>query len=460
MQYYLEVSQMGVKDSMTTFFVKQIADYLAKDPEQNADRMFNIARKLTKNPQHLEQIGQVQEAITKDGNWKEYYHRIMRELDPKVRNTFIINYFVKSCLIGVPMQHENAAKIGASVPWAILIDPTDRCNLRCTGCWAGEYEKKNDLSDELLDRVVGEARDLGIYAIVLSGGEPMTRQNTIFKLARKYDDMVFLAFTNATLITEETVKNMKDCANFTVAISLEGLKESTDQRRGEGTYDKVMHAMDLLREGGIPFGVSTCYTRYNVEEVGSDEYVQTLIDKGAYFNWYFTYVPVGKDADISMMATPEQREYMFHRVDELRRTKDLFLIDFWNDGIYSGGCIAGGRRYLHINAAGEVEPCAFIHYAVDNIKEKSLKECLTSDLMKAYQKRQPFNENLLLPCPLIDNPHKLVEIVEESNAHFTQSNEDGLYEIAKNLKPYSEEWGKRADKLLEKKAEETAATKA
>ena len=103
---------MGVKDSMTTFFVKQIADYLAKDPEQNADRMFNIARKLTKNPQHLEQIGQVQEAITKDGNWKEYYHRIMRELDPKVRNTFIINYFVKSCLIGVPMQHENAAKIG------------------------------------------------------------------------------------------------------------------------------------------------------------------------------------------------------------------------------------------------------------------------------------------------------------------------------------------------------------
>ena len=288
----------------------------------------------------------------------------------------------------------------------------------------------------------------------------MTRQNTIFKLARKYDDMVFLAFTNATLITEETVKNMKDCANFTVAISLEGLKESTDQRRGEGTYDKVMHAMDLLREGGIPFGVSTCYTRYNVEEVGSDEYVQTLIDKGAYFNWYFTYVPVGKDADISMMATPEQREYMFHRVDELRRTKDLFLIDFWNDGIYSGGCIAGGRRYLHINAAGDVEPCAFIHYAVDNIKEKSLKEWLTADLMKAYQKRQPFNENLLLPCPLIDNPHKLVEIVEESNAHFTQSNEDGLYEIAKNLKPDSEEWGKRADKLLEKKAEETAATKA
>lgn len=449
---------MGIKDSMTSFMVKEIADYLAKDPEKNADRLFGIAKRLTKNQQHLEQMDAVQEAISRDGNWKDYYHRIMRELDPKVRNTFIINYFVKSCLLGVPKEKETAEKLGVGVPWAILIDPTDRCNLRCTGCWAGEYTKKNDLSDELLDRVVGEARDLGIYTIVLSGGEPMTRQNTIFKLARKYNDMIFLAFTNATLITEETVKNMQEVSNFTVAISLEGLEGSTDKRRGAGTFAKVMQAMDLLKEAGIPFGVSTCYTHYNVEEVGSDEYIQTLIDKGAYFNWYFTYVPVGKDADLSLMATPEQREYMYHRVNKLRATKDLFLIDFWNDGVYSNGCIAGGRRYLHINAAGEVEPCAFIHYAVDNIKEKSLEECLKSDLMRAYQKRQPFNENLLLPCPLIDNPHKLVEIVEESGAHFTQTNADGLHELAKRLTPYSEEWFSRAEKLLGKEKETVKQT--
>lgn len=449
---------MGVKDSMTTLMVREITEYLAKDPEANSKKLFSIARRLTKDKQHQLQIDQVEEAITRDGNWKDYFHRILKDLDPHVRNTIIINYLVKATLLGVPKQHDMAEKIGASVPWAILIDPTDRCNLRCTGCWAGEYTKKNDLSDELLDRVVGEARDLGIYFIVLSGGEPLTRQNTIFKLARKYKDMCFLAFTNGTLITEETVKNMKEVGNFTVAFSLEGFKDSTDKRRGEGTFDKVMHAMSLMKEAGIPFGSSTCYTRYNIDEVGSDEYIQMLIDNGAYFNWYFTYVPVGKDADTTLMATPEQREHMFHRVNSLRGNKDLFIIDFWNDGIYSGGCIAGGRRYLHINAAGEVEPCAFIHYSVDNIKDKSLKECLQSDLMKAYQKRQPFNENLLLPCPLIDNPHKLVEIVKESGAHFTQANEDGLEELAERLKPYSAEWGERADRLLNKKETTTAAS--
>ena len=43
-------------------------------------------------------------------------------------------------------------------------------------------------------------------------------------------------------------------------------------------------------------------------------------------------------------------------------------MDFWNDGIYTKGCIPGGKRYFHINARGDAEPCAFVHFAVDNVK--------------------------------------------------------------------------------------------
>ena len=51
---------------------------------------------------------------------------------------------------------------------------------------------------------------------------------------------------------------------------------------------------------------------------------------------------------------------MYEQVRKFRQTKPIFTMDFWNDGEYAGGCIAGGRRYLHINAGGDVDPCVFI----------------------------------------------------------------------------------------------------
>ena len=107
-------------------------------------------------------------------------------------------------------------------------------------------------------------------------------------------------------------------------------------------------------------------------------------------------------------------------MQEFRSCKDIFLIDFWNDGEYVNGCIAGGRSYLHINAHGDVEPCAFIHYADTNIREATLLEALQSPLFKQYRQHQPFNENPLRPCPLLDNPDALLNMVKASGAYSTQ----------------------------------------
>ena len=292
-----------------------------------------------------------------------------------------------------------------------------------------------------------------IYFYVLSGGEPLVRKDDIIKLAQEFPDVTFLAFTNGTLVDEKFAQQMRECGNVSLAFSLEGFEESTDARRGEGTFQKVMHAMDLLNKEGVIYGCSTTYTSRNTEEVGSDEYIQMLIDKGVTYLWYFTFVPVGGERDFSLMASPEQRAWMAERIGQMRKTLPLFVLDFWNDGEASLGCIAGGRRYLHINAAGEVEPCAFIHYAVDNIKDKSVQEVLTSPLMKGYQKRQPFNGNHLRPCPLIDNPQMLYDIVEESGAHPTQLHEkpEDLGQLKDDLKEYSENWGKLADGIWDQR---------
>lgn len=173
-----------------------------------------------------------------------------------------------------------------------------------------------------------------------------------------------------------------------------------------------------------------------------------MIDKGAAFVWYFTYMPVGSDAIPELMVTAEQRKFMYNQVRMFRKTKPIFAMDFWNDGEYVKGCIAGGRYYFHINANGDVEPCAFIHYSNVNIKDMSLLEALRSPLFKAYQERQPFNKNHLRPCPLLDNPNSLKEVVHVSGARSTDMlKPEDVDTLTDKCQDTSQRWGNVADKI-------------
>lgn len=442
--------------------IQQGIKFLVNEPMDNMEKILDWIEKIPMPEHHKRNVASVKKFLEdKDSNWYKYAERLLTQIHPNVKQRMAVNFFVNANFLGVPKQMENAKKLGCSVPWALLVDPTERCNLSCIGCWAGDYQRKEELSFEVLDRICTEAKDLGIYFIVMSGGEPLIRKNDILKLAEKHNSMVFHLFTNGTLVDDELIKNMQRLGNITVAFSIEGFEETTDRRRGKGVFKKVMSAMDKMREAGLLYGVSVTYTRNNTEELASEEFVDMLVDKGVAFAWYFTYIPIGKDVDLEMMATPEQRAYMYDRILEYRRTKPIFIMDFWNDGEASHGCIAGGRRYLHINAQGEVEPCAFVHYSTCNIKNVSLREALRSPLMLAYQKRQPFNKNMRRPCPLIDNPEMLKEIVEESGAYSTQlSANETAAEFAEKLKPYAEKWGEIADKIwYDKKMREENAVR-
>ncbi|MCR4398017.1 MAG: radical SAM protein [Firmicutes bacterium] len=431
--------------------LRQALRYLGKDPERKLGVLLDWAERLAVDPRHKEEVRCAKALLGDPGNnWRSLAVNLLTNTHPNVRERLGVNFFLNAGLIGIPAQYAAARRLGVSVPFALLIDPTERCNLRCVGCWAGEYEGLRDLDLDLMDRVVGEAEDLGIHFFVVSGGEPLIRADDLFTLARKHRESVFHVFTNGTLIDRETAGRVISLGNVTLAISLEGFKESTDARRGPGTFDMVVNAMDALRNEGAVFGFSVTYHRYNTAEVGGDEFVDFLVSSGCSFGWYFTYVPVGTDADPGFMASPEQRAFMFHQVRRFRKTKPIFIADFWNDGEFSGGCIAGGRRYLHINAAGEVEPCAFIHYSTCNIRDVSLVDALRSPLMRAYQKHQPFNHNMLRPCPLIDNPEMLEKIVRESGARPTQKNAGDVRSLCLPLRQYAADWGRISAELWER----------
>jgi MoaA/NifB/PqqE/SkfB family radical SAM enzyme len=259
---------------------------------------------------------------------------------------------------------------------------------------------------------------------------------------------MFLCFTNSTLIDEAFCKELLRVKNFIPSISLEGFEEANDSRRGEGAYAKAMHAMQLLKEHKLPFGVSVCYTSVNWNDVTSEAFYDKIIDMGALFVWFFHYMPVGKGAVPELMVTPEQRVEVVTRIRAFRSTKSIFAMDFQHDAEYVGGCVAGGRRYLHINAAGDVDPCVFIHYSNANIHDVTLLEALQSPIFMAYHDGQPFNDNMLRPCPMLENPEILPEMVRKTGAHSTDpQSPESADELCARTQAYAERWAPAADQL-------------
>lgn len=445
---------MSIKDRVTIAMVDQALNYLDKDPHENLPKLLNMVEKFDLNHALSKQIKNVREGLYgENDNWRKLVDSIYQDVDSEIIKTLFKNAVLNSVVLSRNLKEEVKSKYDCNVPWAILLDPTSACNLSCTGCWASEYGNKLNLSFDEIDSIITQGKEIGIFMYIYTGGEPLVRKNDIIELCKKHNDCVFLAFTNATLIDEEFAKQIREVKNFVPAISIEGDKEATDSRRGDGTYDKVVHAMEILRRYKVPFGASTCYTSANYESITDDEYFDRLISFGAKFAWFFHYMPIGNDAVPELLLNPDQRETVYRKIRDVRNRKSIFLIDFQNDGEYIGGCIAGGRDYFHINPNGDVEPCVFIHYSDSNIREKTLIECLTSPLFTAYKEGQPFNCNHLMPCPMLENPEKLRDIVHATGAHSTDLiSEESVDNLCAKCSSYSEEWRPRAEEIWAEKA--------
>ena len=431
-------------------------DVVLKDVDKNRGqgvcRLIDLMEKYMSDEKLDVDFDQARDFVNnKDSVLNKYINRVLNEVDPHVLKTLALNLGFESFLYGTKTIRKMRAKYHCNVPWLILMDPTSACNLHCTGCWAAEYGNKLNLTLEEMDSVIRQGNELGVYFYMYTGGEPLVRKADLIKLCEMHPDCAFLAFTNGTLVDQDFCDELKRVGNLYLAISLEGFSEVNDLRRGQGVFGKVMHAMDLMKQNGLVFGTSICYTSKNCEVVTSDEFVDLMINKGCRYAMYFHYMPVGNDASLELLPSPEQRTLVKNRVREIRsltKGKGIFTMDFQNDGEFVGGCIAGGRNYFHINANGDAEPCVFIHYSNANIRTSNLLEILHQPLFMAYYENQPFNKNHLRPCPMLENPEILQKMVKETGARSTdlQSPESAEY-LCRKCEPYAEHWKPCADKL-------------
>ena len=302
-------------------------------------------------------------------------------------------------------------------PATVVIEPTDRCNLSCPGCYAKSTRKGENLPFDLLCDIVREVRRMGVSLVTLSGGEPFLRERedqAITRLAAEFPELGFLVYTNGLLIDEEIAGRLGEVGNVFPAISVEGYESETDARRGAGCYQRDLTVRQMLAEHGVLYGFSATVTRKNADLITRDAFIDRRIEEGDLFGWFFLLQPIGRSPRVDLMVTPGQRERLREQVYRWRDLeKPIFIGDFWNDGLLTGGCIAAGRYYFHIYANGDISPCVFAPVACGNIKDivngnspyASLEDFVhRHPFFAAYRRVQKAITDHRAPCPLIDHP--------------------------------------------------------
>lgn len=307
---------------------------------------------------------------------------------------------------------------GQNIPAFLIASITSSCNLHCTGCYSrannacSDDAPLNQLSGEEWGDIFNEAKDLGISFIVLAGGEPMLRQDVILK-ASDFPEILFPIFTNGTMLDEDYLKLLDKHRNLVPILSIEGDEEVTDSRRGEGVYSKLVDSMELMKKNNIIFGASLTFTKDNLSTLLSDEYIEKLHDFGCKVIFFIEYVPVNGET-IELASSDNERELLFNEINRLRKEyDDMLFLSFPGDEKTSGGCLAAGRGFFHINSHGGAEPCPASPYSDINVKDTSLLEALNSKLFKSLRDGGLLMDDHEGGCVLFEHEDEVKKLLNE-----------------------------------------------
>jgi MoaA/NifB/PqqE/SkfB family radical SAM enzyme len=196
---------------------------------------------------------------------------------------------------------------------------------------------------------------------------------------KKYPEIIFLVFTNGTLINDQMIDSFSRQKNVVPLISLEGNQEETDERRGKGTFDQLIQTMAQLRKRNIFFGLSLTLVRKNFSSITSEDFIKNCYQLGCKFFLFLEYTPTQEGTE-GWVLTTSQRTQMRDLLHYYRsHYASLFIAVPWDEDDV-GGCLSAGRGFVHINAVGDLEPCPFAPFSDANVRDDSLKDALQSRL--------------------------------------------------------------------------------
>ena len=306
---------------------------------------------------------------------------------------------------------------GQNIPVFLIASITSSCNLHCSGCYSrsnkscSDDEPINQLSAAEWEDIFIQAKEMGISFIVLAGGEPLLREDVITK-ATNFPEILFPIFTNGTMLNDDYLKLFNDNRNLVPILSIEGDEEITDSRRGKGVYKQLVNSMELMKKNNIIFGASLTFTRNNLSSLVSNEFIDELHDFGCRVIFFIEYVPVNGETK-EMAPRDTERELLLDNLERLREEyQDMLFMSFPGDEKDSGGCLAAGRGFFHINSHGGAEPCPASPYSDINVKETSLIEALNSKLFKSLRDDGILMDEHAGGCVLFEHQKEVERLLE------------------------------------------------
>ena len=339
-------------------------------------------------------------------------NNILLRTDKKCLYKFVVNMGIKGSMSFTRFQKRQ--KKGEFFPAFNFISVTDDCNLSCQGCWVVGKEKNSRLKPEQVDRIIDETKKAGSYFFGILGGEPLLYK-PLPEIFQKHSDCYFQLFTNGTLITPEVAETLRQCANVTPLISFEGDEHVADIRRGgKNVYQSANQGIENCTRAGLITGVAISVCKSNLQMAMSPEFIQSLIDRGVAYLWYYIYRPVGLHPEYELaLSSDEIRQLRQHMVDA-RTEYSIAIIDTYWDADGKGICPAASGLSHHINASGFVEPCPIIQFATDHIDEKPLVELYAQSTYLADFRSEI--QNKTNGCVLMEDPQWLAGFVKKHNA--------------------------------------------
>jgi MoaA/NifB/PqqE/SkfB family radical SAM enzyme len=336
-------------------------------------------------------------------------------LKTTLRNPIQAFYFVRTIIWQMKAARIRSrwATQDVPVPPILIFSITNRCNLECRGCYQKEFHgnTERELSPDELKKIIQEAHELGIYFFVIGGGEPLMRPE-LLQITRQYPEIVFLIFTNGTLIDGTIIKQFKKQRNVVPLISLEGDADDTNDRRGNGIYEDVLNRMGQLHKNRGFFGTSITLTRTNFTKVTAPEFIRDLIDDGCKFFLFLDYTPIQEDTK-EWVLLDEQRKQVMNLMKSFRRQfSALFMGIPWEE-MEVGGCLSAGRGFVHINAEGDVEPCPFAPISDANLRDVSLKVALQSEFLLRIRQIPELSKYTGGGCALWKNREQVRSLLEK-----------------------------------------------
>lgn len=352
--------------------------------------------------------------------------RVLLETDKRLVWKFFWNMAVKG--IRSVERHKARLRRGEFFPPFLYISIINSCNLRCQGCWVDVAAKQEKIDPPAMNRLIGQARQMGNSFFGILGGEPFMHPELLDILAA-HRDCYFQVFTNGHFISDDVARRLRELGNVTPLVSVEGTEIISDERRGRlHVLSKTMEGLENCLRHKLLTGVCTSLCQTNIDDLLTETWIDRLIEMGVFYCWYHTYRPVGPEAHAELALTPAQQRRTRQFVVEMRARKPIAIIDAYYDGQGQALCPAATGFTHHIGPWGDIEPCPIIQFATESIyDQRPLADLLNqSAFLRDFRQLAAGSTR---GCIVLERPDLLRDLVVRHGARDTTARGTALAEL-------------------------------